>query len=102
EPVATCLSGLSLHDALPIYLFDVEQQVLDPQRSALADGRGLRGLEVRVAQCGQVAPAARERRQRRDTREQPPQHEPQRLAVLDRSEEHTSELQSRENLVCRL
>src|SRR5690606_38529687 len=28
--------------------------------------------------------------------------EPKRLAGIDRSEEHTSELQSRENLVCRL
>src|SRR5690606_28498644 len=29
-------------------------------------------------------------------------HKPLTLACLDRSEEHTSELQSRENLVCRL
>src|SRR5215475_15815767 len=31
-----------------------------------------------------------------------PAGRPDRLRLLDRSEEHTSELQSRENLVCRL
>jgi hypothetical protein len=36
-------------------LLQVEQQVLDPERRALADGRELRRLEVRVAERGQVA-----------------------------------------------
>ncbi len=64
-------------------LLDIEQQVLDPECGALADGRGLRGLEMRVAERGQLAPAAREGGQGRDAREQPPQHELERLAVLD-------------------
>ena len=43
---------------------EVEHQVLHPQRRALADGRRLRGLEVRVAERRLVAPLARERRER--------------------------------------
>ena len=40
-------------------LFQVDRQVLRPQRRALADGRELRGLEVRVAERRQVLPLQR-------------------------------------------
>src|SRR5690606_41917321 len=67
---------LSLHDALPIY-----QQ-----------GRRQQGILRRQA----VEPADQQRDQRRVG-------DACRLAIVAcRSEEHTSELQSRENLVCRL
>src|SRR5690606_41765661 len=99
---ATTESGpLSLHDALPI---------------SVRPERAVRGAGA-VPAAG-VAPDAAARlllgggdRVRTQLR-QPPQHDPAvaRLPVrgrdhrpLDaRSEEHTSELQSRENLVCRL
>ena len=43
---------------------EVEHEVLHPERRALADGRELRGLEVRVAQRRLGAPLPRERGQR--------------------------------------
>ena len=36
-----------------VQLFEVEHQVLKPERRALADGDELRGLIVRVAEAGQ-------------------------------------------------
>src|SRR5690606_41982583 len=78
---------LSLHDALPICL-----------RPGLADARDeklenrarmLGRIDVRGTQVGREQLVAAEHIQRQK-------------AVLVRSEEHTSELQSRENLVCRL
>src|SRR5207302_8938861 len=76
---------LSLHDALPIYM-----------ECAEVDFLRVRGLSVKLpwegvligfprvsATCDYFKPARFEE-------------------LLDRSEEHTSELQSRENLVCRL
>jgi hypothetical protein len=38
----------------PLQIPQVHQQLLDPQRRALADGRELRGLEVREAERGEV------------------------------------------------
>src|SRR5690606_42134961 len=91
---------LSLHDALPIYLAAVERDAAagrpvkpgdDPeQRGLAAAGRAEDGDEVIVDDI------ERGRLQRPS----------RRIAAARgegaRSEEHTSELQSRENLVCRL
>ena len=55
-------SGRSLHAAKrqspePIVdVFDVEHQILHPERCSLADRRELRGLEVRVAEGRLIAP----------------------------------------------
>src|SRR5690606_41627714 len=87
EPTTTAIYTLSLHDALPILQQGPtvvgEQQVEEqlPRRAAgpLGPG-GDRRLRRRLV-VGRVAQLER---------------------ALHRSEEHTSELQSRENLVCRL
>src|SRR5690606_42124581 len=81
----------SLHDALPIYRL--------PRRHTPADLRRrdvharhvqptVRDLDLRLLDR---VPGARQHDQLREARE-----------LQRRSEEHTSELQSRENLVCRL
>src|SRR5690606_41628934 len=76
------LSTLSLHDALPIFIQELRRHQVATGRGRLhlqtIVGRLLAVLDIQAAQP-LVARA---------------QH--------DRSEEHTSELQSRENLVCRL
>src|SRR5690606_41127328 len=85
---STEINTLSLHDALPIYY-------AKPGREAWFD-RQLRALEkfhVTVTFCFTPEDAGIEPHYT-----SPPRH-PEQYA---RSEEHTSELQSRENLVCRL
>src|SRR5690606_41252619 len=95
----TATYPLSLHDALPIFgigQFDVEADLF------LRIEHGSIGREMLDAQP--VRAIARQRLQRIE--------QPCRSAGIDRaactgvldhrSEEHTSELQSRENLVCRL
>src|SRR5690606_41868069 len=84
EPPSTALSSLSLHDALPIFISLVALVALGSLRSS-GSGRALLAatpLGTLVA-LGTLRTGG---------------------AVLarGRSEEHTSELQSRENLVCRL
>src|SRR5690606_41985416 len=64
---------LSLHDALPIFANDVFYNTF---RDALQGGSNQGARTVKDALAGEVP--------------------------VNRSEEHTSELQSRENLVCRL
>src|SRR3712207_7091520 len=84
DTATTEIYTLSLHDALPIWPADA------PDR-----------LEGRRAR----PPARRQRRHRRDRRaaRRPPRVGPTaRHGLLARSEEHTSELQSRQYLVCRL
>src|SRR5690606_41756823 len=77
-------STLSLHDALPIFPFRRRQHVgVD----------GARGAAQPLAQRGDVDLAGVARHRQFDRRVE---------RVGGRSEEHTSELQSRENLVCRL
>src|SRR5690606_39455995 len=78
DPATTAIYTLSLHDALPIYLLlDLGNRLgrVKPLRA------GLRAVHDGVATI-----------------------EAERILkiVKARSEEHTSELQSRENLVCRL
>src|SRR5690606_41136035 len=97
----THLYTLSLHDALPISTvvynqmrhiqdfklgYNREQIVLLP---ATGDSVAFESLRQQLVQQTAIADVARS--SRIPTRR-----------LLDRSEEHTSELQSRENLVCRL
>src|SRR5690606_39952328 len=92
DPAPPETSTLSLHDALPIWRAGAR-----PARRRLAARR--------------ADPLPRDPRPRRRSREGTParpgpgrralSHDARRRA-LHRSEEHTSELQSRENLVCRL
>src|SRR5690606_41863936 len=82
DPATTEIYTLSLHDALPIYR--QESDVVVPHLD--------RALENGVA--GRDGDAVG----RHDVRDGFHGHPPFRR----RSEEHTSELQSRENLVCRL
>src|SRR5690606_41890017 len=101
SPAAPQMSPPSLHDALPIYVFQRRQifeqlEVLECARDATFDARvpARRGdvlaLEDDGARIGLDEPGddVEDRCLAR--------------AVGARSEEHTSELQSRENLVCRL
>src|SRR5262249_61340396 len=82
DTAPTEIYTLSLHDALPIYLAAVDVHFDD----AIVDtDAGQRGIEAAVL-------------------DQRALHDPVELASIrrDRSEEHTSELQSLTNLVCRL
>src|SRR5690606_41025547 len=86
-PLASCT--LSLHDALPILRFGgwLDGAVLaQPQREGVA---GADDLQFRAAVLLRTQLVVEER-------------EEAAAGALVRSEEHTSELQSRENLVCRL
>src|SRR5690606_41823922 len=91
---STEFSALSLHDALPISgLVRVIVKIDDVVRRFVA-------VRVLADQAGQVGLfAARKFRVRR---EQFIELCNELFASAHRSEEHTSELQSRENLVCRL
>src|SRR3712207_7343102 len=86
DTATTEISTLSLHDALPIYYDDVaagERGVLFGARPPVR----LVGQDDRVRPAPAPIGAASDERILRDKR---------------RSEEHTSELQSRQYLVCRL
>src|SRR5690606_39660102 len=74
---------------------DLEQSTDGPHASAPAGGSGGSGLQA-------VLGGARRTAARRRRGPGPVDHLLELLAHLERSEEHTSELQSRENLVCRL
>src|SRR5262249_61041034 len=76
-PPPTAISPLSLHDALPIFARGVQRLALAPQKQARA-APGVDAMNF---------VALGERR---------------KAHHLPRSEEHTSELQSLTNLVCRL
>src|SRR5690606_39796392 len=96
--VATQSFTLSLHDALPI--FDQAVRVADRQVLAAAVGMVDQGLLAGPARPhGLLERVEHElgllRRAGPPADDSPGEH-------VDRSEEHTSELQSRENLVCRL
>src|SRR5690606_41338556 len=98
--VITIYHTLCLHDALPIFLQHgrvpgVEEARLD---------RGVQGVEgAGGAQPGDLV-GVLELEQLRDPLDvgETAGAELGVQAAIDRSEEHTSELQSRENLVCRL
>src|SRR3712207_9409150 len=82
DTATTEIYTLSLHDALPILLIRQEVQ----HGRSIEGGQGQRGAQ-QAAHLPQAEPDARGWRER-----------PAHL----RSEEHTSELQSRQYLVCRL
>src|SRR5207253_6171523 len=98
DPPHPTLSTLSLHDALPIFPLEA-QHVLDGDLVELAVGAGpdrddlllhrvrrVLGLLEQLGEAGTTGQLAAARR----------------VEVGRRSEEHTSELQSRGHLVCRL
>src|SRR5258708_37547168 len=78
DTATTEIYTLSLHDALPIY----QGQGVAPDRL----GRAQDSLQSRTSRRGRRRSARCSRLQR----------------ILSRSEEHTSELQSPDHLVCRL
>src|SRR5690606_41386329 len=82
------LYTLSLHDALPILR---SRQAAHAHTRAPRNGAGAGGAAC-SARCRRARLHSRKMHLRRLLR----------ACVLQRSEEHTSELQSRENLVCRL
>src|SRR5262249_60512015 len=90
DTATTDISTLSLHDALPIF-------AAERARQAIRAFQGLRALEE----------ASRHSRRLHDRKRHPDalaqdQAARSREALRRRSEEHTSELQSLTNLVCRL
>src|SRR5690606_40777331 len=90
QPVTTAIYTLSLPDALPIY---------QPVHQGNRPGRARRQAARARAGGRPVRPGARRRGDRPGGRRLLPRYAHQ---GRNRSEEHTSELQSRENLVCRL
>src|SRR5690606_41082012 len=86
DPRTSMTYTLSLHDALPIFCGEAK----DP-------------LHARAMRGGCRREAQRQRARSRDADRVAGRPVPRdRVRAAQRSEEHTSELQSRENLVCRL
>src|SRR3712207_8913587 len=87
DTATTEIYTLSLHDALPIWERGIGFECLfvgeGPLRRQVAEHVSRAGLEGRVRLLGGCA-------------------RPEVVRILQRSEEHTSELQSRQYLVCRL
>src|SRR5690606_40702912 len=98
-PSSASLSSRSLHDALPISCScctATSAGATCSSRSTAFTADGSRAFILRAARrpFGPLAPSNGGNRAKRRSR--------LRERIPDRSEEHTSELQSRENLVCRL
>src|SRR3712207_8629557 len=93
DTATTEIYTLSLHDALPISDLAALRRCELAERIARAHAHGRVGeVDVAPAQRDELSLAqAGERR-----------HQEDRRVLLVRSEEHTSELQSRQYLVCRL
>src|SRR3712207_8028446 len=90
DTATTEIYTLSLHDALPIY---AEQHSVRRVED-VGEAAGLPGADHRADGVQRVADEqAHQRTQQEHERRRPP---------AARSEEHTSELQSRQYLVCRL
>src|SRR5690606_40918639 len=94
-----CLCTLSLHDALPIYRLGSVGRDIGPELSGAGARYSPRDLLESLIDPSKVISD-----QYRNIRVFLTDGEEVsgRLVREDRSEEHTSELQSRENLVCRL
>src|SRR5690606_40177222 len=92
----TELSSLSLHDALPIFCAHSDPSPRSPSPHCAPRAAGSRptGTIVGDPTAVHTPPVRRGDEGRRD--------DPRPQSRHRRSEEHTSELQSRENLVCRL
>src|SRR5690606_42014046 len=89
----TVIHTLSLHDALPIspYLKDAEGRDTSEAAYYLSTNRNKRSITIDIA-TPEGAETVRKMAAKCDIL----------VENFKRSEEHTSELQSRENLVCRL
>src|SRR3712207_8268745 len=87
DTATTEIYTLSLHDALPIFLVDVDAET---RHLFLGDALGAQLAQHLAAFHHHRAVLARDA------------HETLRDRQAERSEEHTSELQSRQYLVCRL
>src|SRR5206468_8857746 len=100
HPHTTQIYTLSLHDALPISWLQVAGRL----RAGVSLAQARSGLEIVARQIEQEAPKDRAGLQIRVTqwRDTPDQKYKLTLIFVLRSEEHTSELQSRSDLVCRL
>src|SRR5690606_41610626 len=98
-PATPALHTLSLHDALPILGADRSALFAAPTKPRLRRHINCRAPRATNAQlpgaCARRAPFIAERHKTTPAKRARPLHH-------SRSEEHTSELQSRENLVCRL
>src|SRR5690606_41950604 len=99
-PATTELYPLSLHDALPILVMtsrfiEAAGHILGLTRQAVRPGRLSAPKRTNRTRYGMLFPLRR-------YRWLPRRPSPRTGMILSRSEEHTSELQSRENLVCRL
>src|SRR3712207_7122367 len=92
DTATTEIYTLSLHDALPIL---PEDRHHGASASGSDDGRCPTG-------AGRVSRPASGARRRRAPRRAVVRHRPPTVPASTRSEEHTSELQSRQYLVCRL
>src|SRR5690606_39585891 len=97
DPASTALYTLSLHDALPIWVQALDVIAANRDRFevvGLSAGSNRERLAEQAAEFGvsETALGASESEQLVTSV----------AADVVRSEEHTSELQSRENLVCRL
>src|SRR5690606_41720225 len=95
HPTTTEISTLSLHDALPICSREPEPASVTPTEPP---GRR-RSIQVAAPDPETCSAPARTTASPRTITSTPPS--PSSMKA-NRSEEHTSELQSRENLVCRL
>src|SRR5690606_41029435 len=84
-PATTAISTLSLHDALPI---SPKASPLGTRRSSTS--RSCTAMTATSLSALPTEPCSKSFRRSAN------------VPLLKRSEEHTSELQSRENLVCRL
>src|SRR5690606_40174604 len=93
ERTTTEIYTLSLHDALPIFKREKTQEKAREKRAFLVS---LGGPCLSARRAGRAVASAVTRRRPRGRRSAG------RSGLRPRSEEHTSELQSRENLVCRL
>src|SRR5690606_41289389 len=100
HPVPTVIYTLSLHDALPIFaVFNVEIHTLDDIDST----ERLGGVMKRKRSHGfPLFHCAESETAHQLALRDPSEDKYWRDGERGRSEEHTSELQSRENLVCRL
>src|SRR5206468_11768669 len=91
----------SLHDALPISQSSCSLGEVVLERLVREQGSREEGADNRREAYGLRGGSEQERDRQRD--EEPTVPETQLLSLdLNRSEEHTSELQSRSDLVCRL
>src|SRR5207302_9239629 len=99
-PSSTHIYTLSLHDALPIFKMSIIDRT-EPRRPGTRLHSGRQGVTGRI--CNHSNASKAEEGIAADESAGPGRWDRRNHdGLLPRSEEHTSELQSRENLVCRL